>query len=160
MHQLTCCILCMLVAIPAVFSPDPFGRTAPSAYTESVSLTLIWNGINWCGHKLRLNHAHPLCHNICLGRTLYCDHKAAQCHFSDADLWLAALMNTQFRLSMSVSNKEGSKAAFCVRYNSGRLLVLYSAKQRPLDLPPFIAETDSPRSLYGWFRRLLAQSFH
>ena len=52
----------------AVFSPGPFGRVAPYAFT--VSLTLMWEGIAWCGHKLRPNHAYLLCLNTCLGRTL------------------------------------------------------------------------------------------
>ena len=54
----------------SVFSPGPFGRAAPYAFT--VSLTLMREG-NQLVCKLRPDHAHPLCLNICLGRALHID---------------------------------------------------------------------------------------
>ena len=60
-----CGFLCTFCS---VFTPGPFSRAAHSVFT--VSLTLMWRGINWWGHELRPNHAHQLCLIICLGRTL------------------------------------------------------------------------------------------
>ena len=51
-----------------VFSPGPFNRAAPYAFFTR--FPLLWEWILWCGHRLRPNHAHPLCLNLLLGRTL------------------------------------------------------------------------------------------
>ena len=48
-----------------VFFPRPLTPIAKQLYGKKS---------NWCGHKLRPDSTHPLCLEICLGRTL-CNHK-------------------------------------------------------------------------------------
>ena len=46
----------------SVFSPGPFSRVPPYAF--HTSFPLMYHPKCWCGHKLRPNHAHPLCLNL------------------------------------------------------------------------------------------------
>lgn len=49
----------------------PFGRVHPPLHAFNVHISLMWDKNDWCGHRLRPNHTHPLCLIIFLERWLH-----------------------------------------------------------------------------------------